>query len=393
MTTTDSPILIAGAGIGGLAAASALSQHGHQVRLLEKREKFSEAGAGIQLGPNASRILQELGLEEALRPVVSVPSELKISSADSGRLLATMPLGDRVAERYGAPYWVVHRHDLQNVLLSAVSDSDLVELTTGFDVQKVESAQQGVRVMSADGAQADGQALIGADGLWSTLCTEHFNFAPAKFAGMTAWRGVVDAKSAPIPYSARTIGLWMSEIGHVVHYPVRAASMVNIVVVLDDTVDEQRWSLTGESDDLLARVKPWPRPLRTMLSAVSDWNKWPLFERSVVRPWTRGRVTLLGDAAHPILPFMAQGGAMAIEDAHTIAKALDRPQRSVARDFEAYERHRYDRVSRVQQASKRMGTIYHFTGASRRARDLYLRLMPGDMLLRRFDWLYGRKDE
>jgi salicylate hydroxylase len=388
--TAALPVLIAGGGIGGLATAIALARHGIASRVLERRAQFSEAGAGIQLGPNGVRVLQRLGVEADLAPFVGWPREIRVFSGGSGATLTRLPLGDWIEVRHGAPYWVAHRQDLQSALLEAARRSDLIELATGFDVGRFAEADGAVRAEAESGTSLEGRALVCADGVFSRSRSLVSQGARLRFAGKTAARAVLEAAAAPL-LDAEAVGVWMAPDAHVVHYPVRAGREIAVVVILDEDWQEEDWSAPADIAKLhdgLARFAP---ALRTALAAAKDWRRWALFDGDPLDTWSRGRVTLLGDAAHPLLPFLAQGGSLALEDAVTLAEALAGAANNVEGALAAYEKARRSRTARVMSAARLNGRVYHLSGVAALARNAALRVVPPKRIMAGYDWVYGWK--
>jgi salicylate hydroxylase len=384
-------VIIAGAGVGGLSAALMLAQSGFRVTLLEQAAQLSETGAGIQLSPNATRILIALGLGERLRAAVSVPEALAIKTASGGRL-ARAPLGAEADERYGAPYWSIHRADLQAALLDAVRANPDIVLRLGTRFEDFVEHANGLSVACRRGATiADehGIALIGADGLWSELRTRLGHPKP-EFRQRTAWRALIPADSVEEEFRAPDVQVWLGRNAHVVHYPVKSGSLINIVAIVNDNWAEAGWSADGQRDELLAHYSPWNwcEPVREFLAVPERWQKWALYDMAPLNTWGTGLVTLLGDAAHPMLPFLAQGAAMAIEDAAILADQMARLPDDPAAAMRLYERARRKRTARVQRAAASNGRVYHLTAGEAWARNLFLRIAGGKMLLRRYNWLY-----
>ncbi len=385
-------IVIAGAGIGGLSAALALAQRGFRITLLDQAERLEETGAGIQLSPNATRVLFSLGLKERIKACAVAPAAVEIKTA-LGNTLASIPLGATAAERYGAPYWVAHRGDLQAALLQAVSEHSDIALRLGTRVEDFITHPNGISVAARRGAVAadeTGIALVGADGLWSALRERLGNRATPAFRGRTAWRALLPAERAAPEFREAIVHLWLGRKAHVVHYPVRADALINVVAIVDDEWAEPGWSQEGSRREILSRFAPgdWSEAARALLALPERWQKWALYDLPPLRRWGDGPVTLLGDAAHPMLPFLAQGAAMAIEDAAVLAECLARLPNDPAAAMRQYEAARRNRTARVQRSARRNGSLYHLGGAAASARDLLLRAISGNMLLRSYDWLY-----
>jgi salicylate hydroxylase len=392
--TPSRTILIAGAGIGGLTAALAIAHRGFRVLVLDQAPSLEEIGAGIQLSPNASSVLTALGLRDALRPHIVAPRELRVMDAHSARVLARSPLGAEAESRYGSPYWVIHRGDLQAVLRTAVTDHPNVGLRLGVCVNDFALHGNGVTVsaLSAGGPiEERGLALVGADGLWSSMRGRLGDTSEPRFAHHIAWRALVPADALVPELSAPTVNLWLGRDAHLVHYPLRGGRVINIVAVVRGQEIERSWQARGLGPELLGRFPSgqWPAPARAMLAAASHWQRWGLFDRPPLARWGKGPVTLLGDAAHPMLPFLAQGAAMAIEDAEVLARRLAERPDDPAAAMRLYERQRRRRTARVQRAARSNARVYHLGRAGASLRGLALAAMGGKRLLTRYDWLYG----
>lgn len=386
-------ILIAGGGIGGLSAAIALAQAGMPVQVLEQAEAFSEAGAGLQLGPNAVHVLRRLGVADRLTPRAVAPDGVHLFDAHAGECLATVPLGAMAEMRYGAPYWVAHRADLQSALLEMAQANDNIVITQPFRVARCEQDGAAVRAFDGDGAEATGGALIGADG-WRSLVRSGIGAdgAPA-YSGKNAWRLVVPFDDAPAALRQNAVGLWMSPRAHMVHYPVRGGTEINVVVIVDDRDAPEGWNTPGEAATLVRYLDSWPGAITRFLAAYEGWRRWALYDMPPPRRWSSGRITLLGDAAHPVLPFLASGGVLAIEDAAVLAAEMGAAKGDTAQAFAAYARKRRPRAARVQVRSRRMGRVYHMGGVMRWSRNQVLTARGPQDLLARNDWLYGYRVE
>jgi salicylate hydroxylase len=388
MATNSAPILIAGGGIGGLALALALACIGRRSVVLEQRDTFAAVGAGIQLGPNGVRVLQRLGVADALRPLVGVPEAVRVHDGKTARVLADLPLGDWIAARHGAPYWVAHRGDLAATLLAAASADPRIELRPGFAFASLVETRDGVEATSTGGETMAGAALIGADGLWSQVRQVICPGVSPQFTGATATRAVVPAAEAgAVPTSV--VGLWLTPGVHVVHYPVRAGAEIAVVVIAAEDWRGRDWDAEADKALLLAQLGGFHRSLADALARVPAWRKWALHGLPPLPAWSRGRVTLLGDAAHPMLPYLAQGGVLALEDAVVLADCLAAHPGDEASALHAFETGRRVRTEQVQATSRRQGRIYHLSPPFSWARDAVLRLAPGPWLMAGYDWLYG----
>jgi salicylate hydroxylase len=390
-------ILVAGAGIGGLTASLALAGQGFRVIVLEKAERLEEVGAGLQLSPNASRVLIGLGLQPRLAARAVIPDAISLMSAQSGGEVARMPLGEAATFRAGAPYWVVHRADLQAALRAQVNDNPDIDLRLGCQFEDVATHAKGLTVVQRSGMtrrQELALALVGADGIWSTVRQHLFPKVQPQFSGLIAWRGTLEATQLPREYTSRRVQLWMGPDAHLVAYPISGGSQINVVAVVPDTWNRPGWSTPGEANEIKnAFASPrWPGPARMMIGAVDGWRKWALFTIPDGCEWTGGAVALLGDAVHAMLPFAAQGAGMAIEDAAVLAKCLGGGVGANATGIPAalkrYARLRGSRVSRVQRTARQAGRIYHLTGPMAFARDLVIKAMGPRRMLARQDWIY-----
>ncbi len=393
MNTPEPDIIITGAGIGGLSCALCLANQGISSLILEKSETPTEAGAGIQLGPNAFHILKHLGLEQELERDASFPEKIVMYDAASGGALAHMPLIPQMQRRHKAPYAVIHRAELHKILRARAEQSDKITLKYASSLSNFIDEGHCVTVQTMDRENYTARALIGADGLWSTVRDLILDDGPPRFTGQVAWRAVVRRDSVEERFKALTTGLWLGERAHLVHYPISNGQLLNIVAIIEMTDTPNGWSTKGEADNLLQCFENWAKPAYSLLKQVTEWRMWALYDRDPVPAWGVGRITLLGDAAHPMLPFLAQGGAMAIEDAYILAAFLKGNLKNPRSALRSYENARIKRTSRVVETSRSNATMFHLGGPQRLMRNMALKTstaVPG-LLLKKYDWLYGYK--
>ncbi len=388
----DAPFLIAGAGIGGLTTALALGRAGYPCLVIEQRTQIEDIGAGLQLSPNASRILINLGLEPILTRFAATPERLQVQEGTSGETLSSMTLGTAMTERFGAPYWSIHRADLQTTLLDAVRGLGNVRLIFGRKVSAiVKNGDGGVVVTCSSATQSEDvacRALIGADGLWSNVADLIATNTSPEFLGYQAWRGLVPIKHWPAHLPTTESRLWLGPKAHIVHYPIRRGGAINIVAVTSDIENRPGWAHPGEREKILTRFREWTPDVKAALAAVPEWSVWSLFDRRERAQWGDKSVTLLGDAAHPVLPFLAQGAALAIEDAATLAQEISKSPDQLAEAFRRYEMQRRPRATKVQDAARANGQAYHMRWPLSVARNMVLRRSD---LSKRYDWIYSFK--
>ena len=387
----DRPILIAGGGIGGLATALALAHKGIPSKILERRSAFAEEGAGIQIGPHGMHVLRWLGVDDAVRRNAAEPDNLKVINARSGSVLSALPLGSWIARRHGAPYCTAHRQDLHTALLEAASTNPLVHIAMDGKAVDAATVRSGVTVTLANGATLPGAAFVGADGLWSELRTKIFDKQQPRFAGKCAFRSVVPSEAVPQSLRGNDVHIWLAAGAHIVDYPVRRGAERALVAIFPDTQQSEAWSTDASVTDVRDRARPFAQPLKDLLHAASHWRKWSLYERAVPALYAKGAIALLGDAAHPVLPFLAQGAVMALEDASVVAAEIAMTPGDIPSALMRYESDRRTRVMRVQVASRRNGQIYHLSGLMAAARNSVLRALPAERVMAGYDWLYGWK--
>ncbi|WP_417689985.1 FAD-dependent monooxygenase [Roseibium sp.] len=386
------PVLIAGAGIGGLSAALALARKGHQIIVCEHAKSLKEVGAGLQLSPNATRCLNELGVLAPIRARAFEPADVCIRSGSSGQNLAQVPLGSELASRYGTPYLVVHRADLQRALFEAALATGAIDVRFRHDFEDVSASKNGLSASfkNDDNGQVsiDACALIGADGVWSKVRTCVAGHSEAAFTGRTAYRATIPASDVDAEL-LRDTGLWLGSNAHLVHYPIRSGTEFNIVALVAEDWHEETWSAPADRNALLARFSNWAKPARDLMAKPDRWLKWALCGVPANAPWISGRIALLGDAAHAMLPFAAQGAAMAIEDALVLGSVLDPAPLDVPAALRHYQSQRQARVAKVQATAAKNGRIYHMSGPMAFARDTVLRMSSRQSLGARMNWIYG----
>ena len=388
-------LVVAGGGIGGLAAALAARHAGWEARVLEQADAFSELGAGIQLGPNAARIVRDWGLltAGALRERVFLPQFLRVRDGVDGGELASLALGG-MEQRYGAPYLTVHRGDLLSALLEEARARG-VRMHTRRRVSHLAELQDAVRVKAAGGPDVEAEAVVIAEGLWSEARGTIGNDGAPLATGHLAYRGLAWQADLPPPLRSREVTVWLAPRMHLVTYPVRGGDVLNVVCLVEGQVrgDPRSWDQVAVRSELESALGPVCAGVRERLASVPEWRLWALHDRAPLRgadALARGRLALLGDAAHPMLPYLAQGAGMALEDARELQRVLavaDGRLVDVPTAFRRYALNRWQRVAKVQARSRRNARIFHADGALRASRNLALRVLGARLLDQ--PWLYG----
>jgi len=391
MPTTQKKILVVGGGIGGLATALACGARGVPVQLIEKKPVFSEVGAGIQLSPNVVRLLEGWGLRAALDAVASFPPLLQVRSALSGAVLGQLALGARAVQRYGARYATIARADLHKLLLEAVQAQGSAQLLLNNAMQLVSQDANAVQVTTSDGHQRRANVLIGADGLWSDVREFVRTNAQPRLSGHLAYRAMVAQAALPQALRSEVITAWLGPRFHAVQYPLHGGQWLNVVVIVhgDAPDDVHHWDHAANAQDLRAHLNGAASGLQDLLAAIAGWRLWPLNglpHLCSAKELAFGRIALMGDAAHPMLPYLAQGAGMAIEDAAALADGLSQPGLGDVASLELYAQTRGRRNARVQARAQRNGEIFHATGLQRWGRDAAMRAL-GQRLLD-VPWLY-----
>lgn len=390
------PVAIVGAGIAGLTLALALARRGVECMVLERAAVLAEVGAGLQLSPNASRVLRDLGLGDAIDRAGVRPAALVVrDAAAGGRAIVRLPLGSAIEATYGAPYVVIHRGDLQAALLDAVRSTPGIGLTTGVDVRAIDVTAAAARLTLAGGPVTDVTAdvVVGADGVRSFVRRHVFGGGDAAYTGRTAWRATFPAEAEPAGLELATAtGLWLGGGAHLVHYPIRAGREINLVAAVDDGWREDGWDVAGNPAVLLEAFAGWPPAVLDLLARPTAWRRWALCGAPDDTPWRRGRAVLIGDAQHAMLPFVAQGGAMAIEDAAVLARHLADPAQPLDDRLARFEAARRDRVRAVVATARRNASVYHLTGLPAAARNAAMRVLGPKGLARQMDWIWGWRE-
>lgn len=384
-------VAIVGGGIGGLTAALFLRRAGIDAHVYEQAPALREVGAGIQLGPNATRLLLRLGLGERLQKVAVCPEAAwEFRRWDDGRVLFRQPFGEEHKAAFGAPYYVVHRADLVNVLRDALPD-DIIHLN--HRCIGVTQHRRGVELAFANGTKLEVDAVIGADGIHSVVRNAIVPSLKARFSGLCAYRGLVPIERTPLVGRPPAVTIWLGPHRHFVHYPVSGGRLVNFVAVVpagDWTIES--WTADGRVEDAIAEFQGWHEDVRSIIGAASETKRWALYDREPLERWSVNRVTLLGDAAHAMLPFLAQGACQAIEDAAVLAGCLrDISPDEVPEAFRRYEAIRRPRTSMIQELSRIRGQLYHLPdGEEQRRRDEQL---ASSDPFKTYAWLYGHDVE
>lgn len=373
-------VSVVGGGVGGVAAALALALRGAAVTLHERSPVLGEVGAGLQVGPNGVAVLHGLGVADRVRALATQPEAIELRSHRADRLVARVPLGRAASARYGRPYWHVHRADLLDALVDAALAAG-VRVRLGSDLAG-----------PGDPALDRAEIVVAADGVRSGFRRAVPSGGPPRFTGHVAWRGLVDAATVPEPLTRPGARVWMAPGRHVVSYPLRGGRLVNFIAVEERAAwEEEGWSRAGDPEELKRAFADFGGDAGVLVRAIAGCFLWGLFDHPVLPAWTDGRLALLGDACHPMLPFLAQGAAMALEDAWVLAASLDTsvsPEEGLA----AYQQARLPRTARVQAASARNARVYHLGRAVRLPVHAGLRaisVVTPELLLGRFDWLYG----
>jgi salicylate hydroxylase len=386
------PVLVAGGGIGGLAAALALSKRGFDVEVLEQAPQLGEIGAGIQLGPNAFAALDALGVGPLAHERAVHTEELVMHDAVDETLVGRIRTDVAFRERFGNPYAVIHRADVHGTLLEGVRRSERVRLRTGTTVQRIEQDSDGVTVLDGQGGRHRGVALIGADGVKSAVRRQYVG-DEARVSGHVVYRAVVDRRDFPADLQWNAASIWVGPNCHLVHYPLRGGEQYNVVVTFHSRAKEE-WSVReGSREEVLSYFDGVCARARQLIELPKDWKRWATADRDPIAQWNHGRVTLLGDAAHATLQYLAQGACMAMEDAVTLGEALRVNDDDFGRAFELYQRSRVARTARVVLSAREMGRVFHAKGVERLVRNELWKGRSQARFQDALEWLYGWRPE
>ncbi|MBS0446812.1 MAG: 3-hydroxybenzoate 6-monooxygenase [Proteobacteria bacterium] len=385
---TTLPILVAGGGIGGIAAALALTRQGYSVKVLEQAPHLGEIGAGIQLGPNAFAAFDALGIGPIARSRAVYTDEMVMHDAIDETLVGRIPTGEAFRARFGNPYAVIHRADVHGSLLEGARATDRISVATGTTVQRVEQDDDGVTVHDTKGGTHRGLLLIGADGVKSAVRRQYVG-DDARVSGHVVYRAVVDRKDFPADLQWNAASIWVGPNCHLVHYPLRGGEQYNVVVTFHSR-EQEEWSVReGSREEVQSYFEGICPKARQLIDLPKDWKRWATADREPIGQWVYGRVALLGDAAHPTLQYLAQGACMAMEDAVTLGEALRVHGNDHAKAYAHYQRSRVARTARVVLSAREMGRIFHAKGVERLVRnDLWKDRTP-ERYYDAMEWLYG----
>jgi salicylate hydroxylase len=392
MTSQGKKFIVVGGGIGGLAAAVALSQQGCHVTVLEQAAELGEIGAGVQLAPNAFAALDALGVGENARKRAVFTEQLIMMDAVDGSEVGSFPVGQAFRDRFKNPYAVIHRADIHATILEGAQGSDLIQVETSTKVSSVTQDDAGVTAVDQNGRVFKADALIAADGVRSVIREKMFN-DPPRISGHVVYRAVVPVEEMPADLQINAPVVWAGPDCHLVHYPLRGGQQYNLVVTFHSR-EEEEWSVTdGSKEEVLSYFEGICPRARQMLHLPKTWRRWATADRNPLEKWGEGRVTMLGDAAHGMLQYMAQGACMAIEDAVTLGEAMKHCQGDVLQAFQLYEKSRIPRTARVVLSAREMGRLYHAKGVERLVRNQLWEGRTPERFYDALEWLYGWRAE
>lgn len=385
-------ISVSGAGIAGLASAIAVSQNGHSVTVFEQATRLETIGAGLQLGPNAVRVLEGLGVWDTLEAQCCAPARIRICDAISGRQVSALELGDSFTRRFGSPYRVAHRADLIDALAQTAARNSDITIVKDCRIAGLQPGQPaGLKTLSGETHQSD--LVIAADGIRSALRTYIAPDSKPRHSGETLYRALTPAGDLPDALDSEAVYLWLAPGAHVVHYLVSGGRQLNIVASIEQPADQTGWNNIANRDDVLGALPGVTSILHELLSRPASWLAWTGADLEPFSTWNRDNCVLVGDAAHASLPYLAQGAAMALEDAACLAACLGDGSGHLKAALAQYEKIRQPRTARIVEESRRNAGIYHMRGPKARARNMALRLLPGSMQLQRLAWIYSPPED
>lgn len=387
MASPSDPILIVGGGIGGFSAALALARKSIPVTILEQAPEFQEVGAGLQMGPNAFKMFDRLGLTGMVARTAVYPNSLLLMDAISGERVFEVPIDEAFRSDFGHSYAVMHRADLLDCFVEACRDHDLVQLEPSTKITDFEQDENGVTAAAEDGRSFRGRALIGCDGIWSVVRNRLVGPDAPRITGHIAYRAVLPIGEVPEHLRSNSVVLWAGPKLHLAHYPLRNGELFNMGAIFHSMRYEAGWDSYGDPEELHERFDGTCDAVQTLLGKIEEWRMWVLRDRDPIRDWSDGLVTLLGDSAHPTLQYMAQGACMAIEDAVCLANIVAGAD-DLKAAFLEYERTRYLRTARIQLTSRYYGEIYHAEGVERDLRNDVMAKLTPENFRRNISWLY-----
>jgi 3-hydroxybenzoate 6-monooxygenase len=386
--STSRPVLVAGGGIGGLAAALALARQGLPVTVFEQASELGEIGAGVQLGPNAFAAFDALGIGEYTRTRAVYTERMVMMDAVDGSTVAEIPVGETFRRRFGNPYAVIHRADMHGALLEAVRASERITVHTSTRIERFEQGPHGITAHDAAGGAHEGIALIGCDGVKSAV-RQQLVGDPVRVSGHVVYRAVVDKAEFPLDLQWNAAAVWAGPNCHLVHYPLRQGEQYNVVVTFHSRRPEE-WSVTeGSKAEVESYFTGICDRARQLIHLPKSWKRWATADREPIAAWSEGRATLLGDAAHPLLQYLAQGACMALEDAVTLGAAVAATPDDIPAALRRYQRSRVARTARVVLMTREMGRLYHAQGVERLVRNELWKGRTPERFYDALEWLYG----
>lgn len=388
MSNQAQPILIVGGGIGGFAAALALAKQGFRVQIFEQAPEIGEIGAGIQLGPNAFNAFDALGIGERARGRAVYTDYMVMHDALDEYCVGRIDTGEDFLKRFGNPYAVIHRADIHSSLVEGAQEIGDIEIITDCYIVSVDQDENNVTIIDHKGNSYSGQALIGADGVKSVV-REKYVSDPALVTGHVVYRAVVPREEFPENLQWNAASIWVGPNCHLVHYPLRGGEEYNVVVTFHSREQEEWGVKDGSKEEVLSYFQDICPKARQLIELPKSWRRWATADREPIDVWSYGRITLLGDAAHPTTQYMAQGACMAMEDAVTLGEALRVNNNDIAKAFDMYQRARVSRTARIVLSSREMGKIYHAKGVQRMVRNDLWRGRPNEKFYDAMEWLYG----